>query len=76
MVHTVSWKKKQYFKQYKVLLGMVGNKVERLKFIGRREMDMNANIKSVFDESDENYYKPYFNDAKELFWTDDDFSQG
>ena len=27
---------------------MVGNKVERLKFIGRREMDMNANIKSVF----------------------------
>ena len=46
---------------------MVGNKVERLKFIGRREMDMNANIKSVFDESDENYYKPYFNDAKELF---------
>ena len=55
---------------------MVGNKVERLKFIGRREMDMNANIKSVFDESDENYYKPYFNDAKELFWTDDDFSQG
>ena len=62
------------------MLGMVDYNVESVKFIGRRDMDMDTNIKTLFDESDENwnhdvhydpvygdYYKPYFNDAKELF---------
>ena len=53
-------------KQCKVMLGMVGNKVEKVKFIGRRDMNMDTNIKQIFDKSDQ-YYRPYFNDAKELF---------
>ena len=41
--------------------------VKNVKFIGRREMNMDENIKTLFDESDYRRYKPYFNDAKELF---------
>ena len=48
------------------MLGMVGNNVENVKFIGRRDMNMDANMKAFFDESDD-YYYPYFNDAEELF---------
>ena len=47
------------------MFGMNGNNVTNLKFIGRRDMNMDPNIKALFDESDE-YYYPYFNDAKEL----------
>ena len=45
---------------------MVSNNVESVKLIGRRDINMDANIKTIYDESD-NYYQPYFNDAKELF---------
>ena len=48
------------------MLGIVGNNVESVKLIGRRDINMDANIKKIYDESDE-YYYPYFNDAKELF---------
>ena len=46
---------------------MVDNNVENIKFIGRREINMDANMKTLFYESDEYRLKPYFNDAKELF---------
>ena len=54
---------------------MIENNVEDLKFIGRREMNMNSNMKEIFydaidlpiDGSNKYRYKPYFNDAKELF---------
>ena len=46
---------------------MIGTNVTNFKFIGRRDMNMDPNIKALFDESDE-YYYPYFNDAKELLW--------
>ena len=46
---------------------MVGNNVENVKLIGRRNMKMDANMKKVFDQSDIFHYYPYFNDAKELF---------
>ena len=54
------------------MVGIVDANVENVKFIGRREMNMNGNMKGIFYESDyRNYtgwrYKPYFNDAKELF---------
>ena len=49
------------------MLGMVSNTVESMKLIGRREMNMDENMKTLFYESDEYRYKPYFNDAKELF---------
>ena len=49
------------------MIGMVDNNVKNVKFIGGREMNMNANMKRLFYESDEYRYKPYFNDAKELF---------
>ena len=45
---------------------MNGNNVTNLKFIGRRDMDMDRNMKALFDESEKYYYYPYFNDAKEL----------
>ena len=48
------------------MLGMVGNNVESVKFIGRRDMNMDARMKALFDESDKYRYEPYFNDAKEL----------
>ena len=66
--------KKQYFQQYKVVLGMVGNNVESVKFIGRRDINMDTNMRALFMQNDlfgwNNHravYKPYFNDAKELF---------
>ena len=46
---------------------MVGYNVESVKFIGRRDMSMDSNMKTLFDESDDYKYYPYFNDAKELF---------
>ena len=54
------------------MLGMVGNKVESVKFIGRRDMNNDKNMRALFDEIDRetwlhNVFKPYFNDAKELF---------
>ena len=45
---------------------MVNNDVNSVKFIGRRDMNMDPNIKALFDKSDEYHYYPYFNDAKEL----------
>ena len=54
------------------MLGIVGNNVESAKFIGRRDMNMDDNLKALFDEEDRHKgrivrYYPYFNDAKELF---------
>ena len=49
------------------MIGMVDANVETVKVIGRREMNMDLNMKKLFYESDEYRYKPYFNDAKELF---------
>ena len=49
------------------MLGIIDANVENIKFIGRREINMDANMKKLFYESDEYRYKPYFNDAKELF---------
>ena len=60
------------------MLGMVENNVENLKFIGRRDINMDENTKQIFDENDyylytpgpgytTRYDHPYFNDAKELF---------
>ena len=54
------------------MIGMVDANVENFKFIGRREMNMDGNMERLFYESDyRSYtgwrYKPYFNDAKELF---------
>ena len=45
---------------------MVDANVENIKFIGMREMNMDGNMKRLFYES-EYRFKPYFNDAKELF---------
>ena len=53
------------------MLGMVGNNVENVKFIGRRDLNMDENMKGLFDEYETlheyGYEYPYFNDAKELF---------
>ena len=49
------------------MLGSVGNNVESVKFIGRRDMNMDANLRKIFNETDEYYFYPYFNDAKGLF---------
>ena len=49
------------------MLGSVGNNVESVKFIGRRDMNMDANLRKIFNETDEYKFYPYFNDAKELF---------
>ena len=48
------------------MFGMNDTHVTNLKIIGRRDMNMDSNMKALFDESDEYYYYPYFNDAKEL----------
>ena len=45
------------------MLGMTESKVEDLKIIGTREMNMNANMKSIFYQ-DIYFIKPYFNDAQ------------
>ena len=49
------------------MFGSAGNNVESVKFIGRRDMNMDANLRKIFNETDEYYFYPYFNDAKELF---------
>ena len=65
------------------MFGMVDGNVETVKMIGRRNINMDANMKALFYESDrtsyytingedysytvEESYYPYFNDAKELF---------
>ena len=54
------------------MMGMIDANVENFKVIGRREMNMDGNMKRLFYESDYRSYigwrhKPYFNDAKELF---------
>ena len=49
------------------MVGIVDANVENVKLIGRREMNMDGNMKRLFYESDRYRYKPYFNDAKELF---------
>ena len=54
-------------KHNKVMIGMIDNNVTKIKFIGRREMNMDENMKTLFYEEDYSRYKPYFNDAKELF---------
>ena len=46
------------------MLGMTGNKVESVKIIGTREMDMDENLKTIFKNEDDLYIKPYFNDAQ------------
>ena len=48
----------------KAMLGMTESKVEDLKIIGTREMNMNANMKSIFYNQDIYFIKPYFNDAQ------------
>ena len=48
------------------MLGMVDKNVESVKLIGRREMNMDTKMKTLFYKSDEYRYRPYFNDAKEL----------
>ena len=45
---------------------MIGTNLTNFKLFGRRDQSMDQNIKAVIDESDEYYYYPYFNDAKEL----------
>ena len=46
------------------MVGMTGNKVESVKIIGTREMDMDDNLKDIFKNEDDLYIKPYFNDAQ------------
>ena len=46
------------------MLGMTGNNVESVKIIGRREMDMDENLKKIFKNEDDLHIKPYFNDAQ------------
>ena len=55
---------------WKVFLGMIENQVENYKVIGIRDMNMNADLETLFDEIDPKdiIRKPYFNDAKETFW--------
>ena len=49
------------------MFGMVDNNVVNVKVIGRREMNMDENLKTMFYQQEWVRYKPYFNDAKELF---------
>ena len=49
------------------MFGMVDHNVKNVKFIGRREINMDSKMKKLFFETDEFRYKPYYNDAKELF---------
>ena len=53
------------------MFGMIDNKIESLKMIGRREMNMDENIEKwirVYEIGQSSYYaKPFFNDAKESF---------
>ena len=38
------------------MLGMTGNKVENVKIIGTREMDMDENSKTIFNNEDRYIY--------------------
>ena len=50
------------------MLGLVGKNVESVKVIGKRDINMDANLKNIFKKYDEAYkVYPYFNDAKEMF---------
>lgn len=67
------------FSNKKAVLGIVGNgqkspQVESVKIFGTRDMNMDPNAKSLFDEIDysnfnfaNKFTKPYFNDAQENF---------
>ena len=48
---------------------MIENQVESYKVIGIRDMNMNDDLKTLFDEiyPRDIIRKPYFNDAKETF---------
>ena len=48
---------------------MNGNKIENYKIIGLRDMNVNEDLKTLFDKIDPRDFirKPYFNDAKETF---------
>ena len=53
---------------------MIGNEVKNVKVIGRREMNMDSNMKDFFNKIDgsydvkyEQFTKPYFNDAQDFF---------
>ena len=46
---------------------MIGNNLKSLKFIGIRDMNMDANLEFYFNEYEDSVkLYPYFNDAKEL----------
>ena len=45
---------------------MIGDNLKSVKFIGRRDMNMDTNIFNWKYKYDSLFY-PYFNDAKELF---------
>ena len=53
------------------MFGMIDNKIESLKMIGRREINMDENIERlirIYEIGQSNYNaKPFFNDAKESF---------
>ena len=53
------------------MLGLVGKNVESVKFIGKRDINMDENLKNIYEIYDKIYdgtvIYPYFNDAKELF---------
>ena len=50
------------------MFGINDDNVEIVKFFGRRDINMDINMKTLFYENDWNkFYYPYFNDAKELF---------
>ena len=59
------------YEQYKVMFGLVDNNVKSVKFIGRFDINMDANLRRIIKKSlaheTDDYYYPYFNDAKELF---------
>ena len=46
------------------MLGMTSNKVESVKIIGSREMNMDTNMKNIFEKEDLWFVKPYYNDAQ------------
>ena len=62
----------QYLKQNEAMLGMTGNDVKSVKMIGRREMNMDSNMKDFFNEINVDNLrfgslaKPYFNDAQDF----------
>ena len=53
------------------MLGMIDNKVESVKIVGPRDIDLDENIRSLLDYENLYFYrppkrtKPFFNDAKE-----------